>query len=572
MVEKCFKEFPFAGPTARMMVKEALSFVFTTLDTNTLATLLGKGGKAGVVLAAHRETLSRPQSMPHFDELGNADPRLCWAYTSLWSHLLSSSVQQSRSVKSSATLLIDQRRVNQGTKCAGILLGFLLEECLLLINKLDLSYSIQHGGIVSSNAFNHDIMLNHVTFLENTLLSVPAGYFKPWASIFLHGIIAKSKELPLVSALYRLASIGLNLAFETGLMGADDTENLHEPLRCYLGFVAVAAGRFSDELLCTALRLLLSPPALAICPPSSALPPLRLALGKANSHLPTAEVAVAALEHWHHVDKEGFKGYLKELLPLLQPLLFDARKRGEEKQNEGDKVTNVVESTAALVALQRRVVVFLGRLGGDANNLVIPADEALRSVLAWEELPAGTLPLYISFPLTGSKFGELTLQLPELLPRITDLCTGKGADIHTHALAAECLHASILYLVGSAATDASSGLGSQKYLKLWKQMFTVVIELAVDSEASTRLLFAKLLNQLIHWFSNASAREDEASALLQALSDGIASEVPCLLPLFFIYDISPCQTFVQRDIKPSVKYVLPPWLSSPGFTPIPFPL
>lgn len=169
---------------------------------------------------------------------------------------------------------------------------------------------------------------------------------------------------------------------------------------------------------------MLCPASLSISNPSASLPSLKLALGKATSHIPTAEVAVSALEHWHVVDMLSLRSHLKELLPLLQPLLFDAIKRGEKASDAGEKIVGV-ESTTQLASLQRRIVVFLGRLGGEGKKLVVPADDALRSVLRWEELPPDTLPLFVSFPLSRSQFGELSLQLPELLPRITDLCTGQ---------------------------------------------------------------------------------------------------------------------------------------------------
>jgi hypothetical protein len=209
-------------------------------------------------------------------------------------------------------------------------------------------------------------------------------------------------------------------------------KSVQDPVRAYLAFVAVAAGRFSDELLCSALRLLLCPAALAISKPSSSLPSLKLALGKSSSHIPTAEVALSALEHWHSVDMLGLRVHLKELLPLLQPLLFDAFKRGNEKSGDGGEKVIGVEGTAQLAALQRRIVVLLGRLGGEGKQLVVPADEALRAVLRWEELPPDTLPLFINFPLSGAQCDDITLQLPELLPRITDLCTGQVNVIHIH--------------------------------------------------------------------------------------------------------------------------------------------
>jgi hypothetical protein len=91
-------------------------------------------------------------------------------------------------------------------------------------------------------------------------------------------------------------------------------------------------------------------------------------------------------------------------------------------------------------------------------------------------------------------------------------------------------------LVGSSATTPSAER-RKSLLTVWQRLFPVLLDLAVDHEPTTRLLFQKLLKQLIHWFSGGgsgggggdgssggSGRGEEATLLLAALGDGIASE------------------------------------------------
>jgi hypothetical protein len=222
MVERCLVEYPFAGPTARTLVVNALSFVFMELGSNDVAFLLSNAGREGVRRATARETAGRPQALPHFDELGQPDPRLCWSHSILWSQLLNANKRASKVLTSSSMLVAQRRGSRQRDDIGGMLLGFLLEECVAYINKLDLSYMPDHSGVVSKNPYNHDILLNLVTFLETTLPTVASHHFKPWASVLFHGVIARSKELPAVSAFYRLMTLALTTAHNAGLLDDKD--------------------------------------------------------------------------------------------------------------------------------------------------------------------------------------------------------------------------------------------------------------------------------------------------------------------------------------------------------------
>ena len=107
--------------------------------------------------------------------------------------------------------------------------------------------------------------------------------------------------------------------------------NVRPTLRRYLERVAVAVegGSFADELLCAALKTVLSAPP-SLLPRNAVIPALKTALKAGAAHIPTAEAALAALEQWIAMDKRqgesvghSLRDFLPEILPLLDAYLFD---------------------------------------------------------------------------------------------------------------------------------------------------------------------------------------------------------------------------------------------------------
>jgi hypothetical protein len=76
----------------------------------------------------------------------------------------------------------------------------------------------------------------------------------------------------MVSALYRLVGLGVRLFTLGGGLEAEMDEEVVLPLRRYLRHVTVALGRFSDELLCSALQLVLGS---GLLPTKDAMPAQR---------------------------------------------------------------------------------------------------------------------------------------------------------------------------------------------------------------------------------------------------------------------------------------------------------
>lgn len=90
--------------------------------------------------------------------------------------------------------------------------------------------------------------------------------------------------------------------------------NTRTPSR-YLEWMTVRLGGFRDELLAACTETLLSAPVGLLGGDLAPLvPALKIALTSGASHLPTAAVAVGALERWR-----------EETLPLLQPHLAEVK-------------------------------------------------------------------------------------------------------------------------------------------------------------------------------------------------------------------------------------------------------
>ena len=82
----------------------------------------------------------------------------------------------------------------------------------------------------------------------------------------------------------------------------------------------------------------------------------------------------------------------------------------------------------------------------------MPADEALCQALVFDNPPEGALAVEVDLGAQGRK---ATLELPALLPRLTELAS--SGDRQTRVLAAECFHAAVLNLVGDANKKGGAG-------------------------------------------------------------------------------------------------------------------
>jgi hypothetical protein len=177
-----------------------------------------------------------------------------------------------------------------------------------------------------------------------------------------------------------------------------------------------------------------------------------------------------------------------------------------------------------------RVARLLGKMGGAAHALVdanTPEgknahDDSNESL--WDPRAVVSLELSVGGGVNGSAV-RLKLWLDAMLPRAAALAL-TSPDRASKVAAAEFLHAATLLMVGTNARAAAPKGGDYareptRFHHVYRRLFPVVIELAVDPEPVTRMLFSSLAYQLARWFTRNQAREAaETVALLDAITEG----------------------------------------------------
>jgi hypothetical protein len=194
--------------------------------------------------------------------------------------------------------------------------------------------------------------------------------------------------------------------------------------------------------------------------------------------------------------------------------------------------------------IQRIILRFLGRLGGDNQDMIIPASSAIQTSLAWSTINCAI----IKFPLPDvqndrssgsssssssslsktkkSSLRQIKLPLDKLLPRIVDLCNAQGSDRQLRTAAAEALHAITIFMIGSAASLPDRGMDQSEsiFAPIYLHIFPTILNLSVDSDNVCRQLFDKLLFQIVHWFSGQNqVHSHETSTLVECLINGLCS-------------------------------------------------
>lgn len=99
----------------------------------------------------------------------------------------------------------------------------------------------------------------------------------------------------------------------------------------------------------------------------------------------------------------------------------------------------------------------------------------------------------------------------------------------SRVLAAESLHALILYMIGQSATYPQRSKHSL-FSSCYEIIFPVVISLSSSTDVMCRDIFNKLLTQIIHWFSAMEeVHKDEVEVLLTALVNGVCDDSDAMM-------------------------------------------
>jgi len=200
---------------------------------------------------------------------------------------------------------------------------------------------------------------------------------------------------------------------------------------------------------------------------------------------------------------------------------------------QGSVVIESLESSnddSSVQKIQRRILRFLGHLGGRSHHLLRPLKSVLSDGfgLSWaSSLPSSALQIKVPMLDAAADGSPLTLKLDALLPRVTELAS-RSTDRDTRYAACELLHALASVLCGLENEQGRS------LSLVFDRLFPVILQLASDADGFIRQLMYPLAMQFARWLSQACAGlcsnptphlEESCAAFFEALCDGLGDAV-----------------------------------------------
>ncbi|KAF0682626.1 Aste57867_25263 [Aphanomyces stellatus] len=469
LVCRILDTYPTSAIYIKVQAELALLSIWSAFpDAETMRRIM----QHGMLLTISTQVNPSPTEILYHPDTGLPDTRFLYEYEILWRNCL-------------------QRL--KGTPLGKLMVDVMMETILDILGRLDLRYRLKAEKTAQDTSEyeplvrrDQTIALNMTEFCERWLKSVN-HLFQPWIPRFIKWILTNSKELPLISAFYRLATvISDSLTIELSI-----TKSLCDEYVEFVLDVSTAMKQYRDELLITTSLFVLATPAQLVNF-SSLVPALKQALILGVSHHDTAVAALSTLKKWRQVQPDVIVPFYPALLPLFAPYLNDA--------NEG-------------TIFQVQVLRFLGRLGGHCRFVVEDREPDVHN----------SAPL--DFTLTLDRV-HANISLEDLLHQTMELALA-SIDRAVKSSACEAYHAMILYLCGKTATlPRSQNNASEKsvYYSHWEAIFPSLLKLAADSDTITRSLFDPLLSQLVRWFSGISSIYPfEAQNFLDTLIHGLSS-------------------------------------------------
>lgn len=310
---------------------------------------------------------------------------------------------------------------------------------------------------------------------------------------------------------------------------------------------------YKDELLVACAGFVLSTP-LSLIKIDWIIPALVAALSIGKSYLPAADIAITALERWQSSKVSGLDVVLDQVIPYLGPYLDQVDVEGQDtalaRAMAKDTALLEAEDISEFAAIQRRIMMILGKIGGNSALLISkpisPGTKSTSIDVTQTQLlriPMNLSDLPIEMPLD-----PLVVQLGSLAIQSTDR--------QIKAAASESYHALLCYLCGRTATNPHSNGTKSAYYVIWKRELPNLIVLAADSERICRSLFEPLLFQLAHWFCrNADTYPYEYTLFLDqmvsSLSDAGSSAIRDLsgkcLSIFLVLSLEKHDHFANAD-------------------------
>ncbi|CAF4915020.1 unnamed protein product, partial [Rotaria sp. Silwood1] len=458
----------------------------------------------------------------------------------------------------------------------------IIDSILHIIDRLDLSVEKEKAdeenndeiatsdpvfGMRPVKPMDFQIFYNLVDFCQDLLPDQTPELFQKWIFRFLYDIIATSTKYPLVSGIYRFATLIMNICLKLDyfksnrsvetttttragieMMEIDINENEQITAVCSLvrRFAHEVLSRqkqYRDDLLVSCLQFIISLPSECIDYDfADYVPAIQLALSIGLTYLPLAEQTINSLERWSKSISLNLPNFYNQILPYLDDFLRLSYDQGDdvnvravvsslqEKTRLNSKTkrvlpTRMLKKTKQIKHLfedsdirrvQFRILKYLGSLGNRINHYLIDdtSNHLIKEAIAWDNEN------HITFHVPFDDIKPI-IHLDIFLPRIVDLAL-HSSDRQTKITACELLQSIMLYMIGKSANNRSSAAAS--YDKLYEHLFPAILELSCDSDTFTKTLFTTFMIQMIHWFTkNQNYENPETMSMLDTFMNGMIS-------------------------------------------------
>lgn len=395
-------------------------------------------------------------------------------------------------------------------------------------NDLELYFCDKNYDLEPIKVKDFHIFFNVVDLYRDILLKQSqkshTDNFAQWINQFFTTMITRSFRYPLVSGYYKLMQLGLQIAdtinYFTEVMDVEGDPTWTNVSEFYKNAIAMGQ-QAAGELQLSCIRFLFSAPIILLKSYILELIPIfviALELGKSKMVMHIAHSALTAMEKYIEISGPSpieLREFLKAVLPLLDPYLQGLsaemssmatvqliRERGKRQLKR-----SLIVTESDLMKLQKRIILFLGKLEPEHCLLLVASDQASNLNLAqWD------VTRYFELKLGGCGI-EPTIYLDTLMPHICDIAL-TATERQKKVAACEIVHSVVLYLIGSG-----NHLGA-----LWSELFKRILYLGCDGDFAVQQMFEPLIMQIMHYMSQrAEMFRDGAAILVNCLMEAISN-------------------------------------------------
>eukprot|EP01080_Neovahlkampfia_damariscottae_P000233 gene233-4479_t len=537
-------------PKYRMSIYYSMKKLFVALfmKNDSLSVILSKTVFQGILL-----TISNKEVLGDVD----LEKPLYANYEELWSNFLDPKYLKLTSWGYPWSEFSFGKDISE--KFHGVIFDKIMESITQMIDKLDLRCTLigtdefEDSEFTPSDVTSHikpknpkdfELYLNLIDFCQLFLSKSKSNHFMRWIYVFCKQICEKSLKFPFASGFYKLLTLAMNTCKDLNyFQGVKEDHMVLEESMDSLGissitkyscFVLVSKflketieklGEQKNELLISCVGFILSVPKEFIEMKHSSLA-LKKCFESGMSYLPLADLALNTLNYWFtEIDSKE----VKKCLPIFASSMSDYLKvKGNEKNEENVRTSTARKRTIitfqndqnssnseeiTLKSIQRRIVQFFGKIGGD-SMILLDSSTNNDKYMSWDTTK------HVKFPLPFRDV-KPDVFFDSILPRLIELAE-KSSDRKTKVAACEFLHSIVNYMIGRNAFSPKSADKPTQFYKIYQKLFPTIIALAADPEKIASQLFEPLVYQLTHWLTQSIQYESkETMALLDAIVDGL---------------------------------------------------